>query len=67
MLKKDVEIGKVYWTKIGDERCQVEVTGTGSDYWGGNKTKFSVRRVGENKDLPKMRSPSALHMTKFGE
>ncbi len=65
MKQKDVVIGMVVNTRIGEERCNVivmsVVPGNPDSRWSDEKrTSFRVRRVGADKDLPKRRSAAAL-------
>jgi hypothetical protein len=59
MKLKDVVIGEMYLTRIGERLARVIVVGTREDTFSG-RTRFLVRRVGEDRVLPKSRAPSAL-------
>lgn len=59
MKLKDVVIGETYLTRIGERLARVIVVGTREDTFSG-RTRFLVRRVGEDRVLPKSRAPSAL-------
>lgn len=61
MKEKDVKVGGVYETKIGQHTALVEVVSVkpGTSY--NPRTRFSVRRVGEGTVLPKARTAAALH------
>lgn len=66
MKQNEIEVGKVYWTKVSGERIQVlvaekcEVTSYSSGRIG---TKYRVRNVRTGESLPKLRSASALSLT----
>ena len=63
MKQANVKVGHTYFTYIGTELCPVEVLGKITEIGGWNarkKTTFRVRRVGENKPLPKRRTAAAL-------
>jgi hypothetical protein len=57
MLQKDVSVGAVLWTKVGEERVQVEVLNERD----GRPKRYLLRRVDNGRVLPKARTAAALH------
>ena len=67
MRAKDIEVGGIYWTKVGDQRVKVRVVMTRKGGVGiGKMGKFQVERVDNGQLLPKWRSAQALHPTGEG-
>lgn len=65
MKTKDVVVGNTYYTYIAGELAAVVVSamveGDPDSNWSSNKrTRFRVRREGENSPLPKLRTAAAL-------
>ncbi len=63
MQRKDIKVGETYYCKIGDSRHQVVVVGEVEV--DSKCSRWRVRRVGESKDLPKLRTSSAIHTSKY--
>jgi hypothetical protein len=63
MKQKDVVIGETYSTKVGPVRVRVVVVSKVEAY-GSHNTRFIVRRVSEDKPLPKPRTAAALRPIK---
>lgn len=68
MKTADIKIGAHYLTYIGQELSEVvvvaKIEGNPDSRWRDEKrTSFRVRRVGEDKPLPKKRSAAALRET----
>lgn len=68
MKQADVVVGNTYLTYIGQELSEVvvvaKIEGNPDSRWRDEKrTSFRVRRVGEDKPLPKRRSAAALRET----
>jgi hypothetical protein len=63
MRVADIKQGMKVWTKIGEDRVQVEVYSINyrSTRGGQNRATYTVRRVDNGKFLPKARSATALH------
>lgn len=57
MKLAEVAVGGVYLTKVGESPVRVEVIGKTERR---GRTAFLVRRVGENRPLPKPRTAAAL-------
>jgi hypothetical protein len=57
--QKDVVVGGEYVTKVGERRVRVKVVATREAP--GKPTRFLVRRVEEQKLLPKGRTAAALY------
>jgi hypothetical protein len=63
MKQADIKIGSTYMCYIGTSLAHVVVTGRVEGYViAGRRVsdRFTVRRVGEDKDLPKARTAAAL-------
>ncbi len=58
MKTKDVRLGEVYTTKVGNERVDVTVYARDET---GSHTRWRVRRVDNDAQLPKSRTAAALH------
>ncbi len=60
MKQKDIVIGQTYTTKVGEHQVRVVVMERRTDSFS-NRARFLVRRLEEERVLPKTRAASALH------
>lgn len=60
MKQKDIVIGQTYTTKVGEHQVRVVVVERRTDSFS-NRARFLVRRLEEERVLPKTRAASALH------
>lgn len=53
-----VEVGGVYWAKVGETKVQVRVVYANRL---GRTARFAIARLDNNKVLPSLRTAAALH------
>ena len=60
MRTKDIQRGMRVWTRVGNERVQVEVRG---ERMLRGRRRFVLTRVDNGLELPKLRSPQSLRVS----